>query len=266
MSLKGVAATDLLMKDMLGLIRDLSGEEWELESAAAGWRVQDVVVHLGTFCNLIADPEMKMPANAPATSERLNDALVDERRHWTAQEALTYYEAQSTAALATLTALQGPEFAAATTVLADLGTYHLAELSNAFAFDHLVHLSSDLLKPYGPLDRSPVPTDAERIEPALDWMLAGLPNMYAEALREPLTRPLGFELTGQGARTFVLSWDKAADRLVVDEAADPPADVARSSAADFLRWSTTRSAWQQAVTITGDREFIAPVLDTINII
>lgn len=264
MSQQGVSATESLMKELTAIARGLSPEEWELESAAAGWRVQDVIVHLGTFCNLIADPEMTMPENAPATSERLNDALVDERRHWTAAEAIDYYQAQSKAALAALTALQGAEYADATIPLADLGTYRLAELSNAFAFDHLVHLTSDLLQPYGPLDRAPIDIDAARIEPALDWMLAGLPNMYAEALREPLTRPLGFALTGPGARTFVISWGD--DGLVVDENADLPADVATSSTEDFLRWSTTRSNWRDAVTITGDRDFVAPVLDTINII
>lgn len=266
MSLKGVAATESLMKELAALAGGLSADEWALESAAIGWRVQDVIVHLGTFCNLIADPEMTMPENAPTTSERLNDALVAERRHWSTQEALEYYDAQSTAALTALAALQGPEFAEATTDLADLGTYHLAELSNAFAFDHLVHLSSDLLKPYGPLDREPIDMDAARIEPALDWMLAGLPNMYAEALRAPLTRPLGVELTGPGARSFVISWDHAADRLSVDETADLPADVATSSTTDFLRWSTTRSDWRDSVDITGDRDFAAAVLDAINII
>lgn len=266
MSLQGVAATESLMKELGQLAKGLSEDEWEVESAAAGWRVQDVIVHLGTFCNLIADSEMKMPENAPATSERLNDALVDERRHWSAQEALDYYDAQSTAALATLTALQGPDFAEATTVLAELGTYHLAELSNAFAFDHLVHLISDLLKPYGPLDRAPIAMDATRIEPALDWMLAGLPNMYAETLKAPLTRPLGFELTGPGARTFVISWSDTDDRLLVDEHADVPADVITSTTSDFLRWSTKRSDWRSSVDITGDHDFVAPVLDTINII
>lgn len=264
MSQQGVTATESLMKELADLARGLSADEWELESAAAGWRVQDVIVHLGTFCNLIADPEMTMPDNAPATSERLNDALVDERRHWTPEEAIAYYEAQSTAALAALTSLQGAEFAEATIPLADLGTYHLAELSNAFAFDHLVHLTSDLLAPHGPLDREAIVVDAARIAPALDWMLAGLPNMYADALREPLTRPLGFDLTGPGARSFVISWDD--DHLVVDSAADLPTDVATSSTVDFLRWSTTRSDWRSAVTITGDSGFVAPVLDTINII
>ncbi|MCZ4552099.1 maleylpyruvate isomerase N-terminal domain-containing protein [Gordonia rubripertincta] len=264
MSQQGVTATESLMKELGELARGLSADEWELESAAAGWRVQDVIVHLGTFCNLIADPEMTMPENAPPTSERLNDALVDERRHWTAEEAIDYYEAQSTAALAALTALQGPEFAEATIPLADLGTYHLAELSNAFAFDHLVHLTSDLLAPHGPIDREAIDVDTARIAPALDWMLAGLPNMYADALREPLTRPLGFDLTGPGARSFVISW--SGDHLVVDDATELPADVAVSSTVDFLRWSTKRSDWRPSVTIVGDSEFVAPVLDTINII
>lgn len=264
MSIQGVAATESLMKELSELAHGLSADEWELESAAAGWRVQDVIVHLGTFCNLIADPEMTMPENAPSTSERLNDALVDERRHWTAAEAVDYYQAQSSAALATLAALQGPEYSEATIPLADLGTYRLAELSNAFAFDHLVHLTSDLLAPHGPLDRAAIDVDAARVGPALDWMLAGLPNMYADALREPLTRPLGFDLTGPGARSFVISW--GGDHLLVDVAADLPADVATSSTVDFLRWSTKRSDWRHAVTITGDREFVSPVLDTINII
>lgn len=66
-------------------------------------------------------------------------------------------------------------------------------MSNVFAFDHLVHLSSDLLKPYGPLDRSPVPTDADRIEPALDWAMT--PTELAKSVVYVIDQPWGISIS-----------------------------------------------------------------------
>jgi uncharacterized protein (TIGR03083 family) len=265
-SIRGVNATGLLVHDTLDVVRSLSTAEWASPSACAGWRVQDILVHLATFCNLIADPAFPLPNNPSGTSERLNDALVDERRDWSPVRALDYYEAQSTAALATLTALQGAEYADATTELADLGTYHLAELSNAVAFDHLVHLSCDVLTPQGPIEREQVPMDESRVGPALDWMFAGLPQMCADSLRQPLSRPLGIRVTGPGGRDIVLSWTSNGDQLMAEESSRLPDDCADSSAEDFLRWATKRTDWRTVSTITGDQDYVPSVLDAINII
>lgn len=131
-----------------------------------------------------------------------------------------------------------------------------------------MHLTSDLLKPFGPLDSAEVSVSAAIDPPAIDWMIAGLPQMNGAALYPTLERPIGLHLTGATDRSFVLGRDTAGGIVTVTETADLPADVAASSAIDFLRWGTTRSAWRSAVTVAGgDRQYIAGgVLDAVDIV
>ncbi|SDU60098.1 maleylpyruvate isomerase family mycothiol-dependent enzyme [Gordonia westfalica] len=265
MSDAGVTAAKALVNDTLSLLDRLTPADWAADSACHGWRVHDVVTHMGFFFNFIADPGLVFPDNPSGTSERLNDAAVRERADWTSEQAVEYYRAQSEAGLATLTALQGEELRDQPLDMLDLGTYRLHQLGDAVAFDHLVHLTSDLLKPFGPLDSAEVSVSAA-IDPAIDWMIAGLPQMNGAALYPTLERPIGLHLTGATDRSFVLGRDTAGGIVTVTETADLPADVAASSAIDFLRWGTTRSAWRSAVTVAGDRQYIAGVLDAVDIV
>ncbi|MFC5746248.1 maleylpyruvate isomerase N-terminal domain-containing protein [Actinomadura rugatobispora] len=265
MSVAGVAATRLLVEDTLRVIRGLGADDWACDSACPGWRVQDVIVHMAAFFHTVADPT-SAPDEPTGLAERINDAAVRERAHWGWEQAAEYYAEKSSAGLVLLEGIQAPEYAEVTMPVAELGTYRLAELSNAFAFDHLVHLSSDLLAPFGPIAQDAVAMDADRIGPALDWMLAGLPQMCGTALAPVLTRPLGVDLRGPAARRFVLRPGAEPGTVQLDEDAPLPGDVARSSTVDFLRWATTRTDWRTAVTIDGDPSFVAPVLTAVNVI
>ncbi|MBM7366978.1 maleylpyruvate isomerase family mycothiol-dependent enzyme [Gordonia hydrophobica] len=263
MSEHGVRAAQALVDDTLALLAALDDGDWSADSACHGWRVHDVVTHMGFFFNFIADPDLVLPDNPSGTSERLNDAAVRERADWSSADAIAYYREQSTAGLATLSALQGEELRDAPLAMLDLGTYRMSELSNAVAFDHLVHLTCDLMEPFGPVARTEVSV-GEAIDPAVDWMMAGLPQMNGAALHPVLSTPLGLRLTGATERTFVI--ERADDGVAVRETDDLPSDVATSEATDFLRWGTARSAWRSAVTRDGDHAHIAAVLDAIDIV
>lgn len=265
MSLAGVEGARALVADTLALIDDLTPQQWALDSAAHGWRVQDVIAHQAFFFQFIADPDIVLPDNPGGTSEGLNDAGVRERADWSPAEVIEYYRVQSAAGLATLEALQGEELRDNPIAVAELGTYRLAQLSDAVSFDHLVHLSSDLLAPFGPLPDRPLAYE-KALDPALDWMIAGLPKMNGTTLLPVLERPVGLRLTGLTERSFVLSRGDTGDDVVVVETDDLPADTAESTAVDFLRWATTRTAWRSHVTTTGDRGLVAAVLDAIDII
>ncbi len=263
MSHAGVAGARALVATTLSLVDDLTPEQWAADAACRGWRVQDVVTHLGFFFNFIADPGLVLPDNPSGTSERLNDAGVRERADWAPEQAAAYYREQSAAGLAALEALQGEELRDQPLPLLDLGTYRMAQLADAVAFDHLVHLSSDVLAPYGPVPAVELPV-AAAIDPAVDWMVAGLPPMCGAALHPALTRPLGLRLTGATERSFVIAAE--GEDVAVHETDDLPADVATSAATDFLRWGTTRTAWRSAVTVTGDRAHVAAVLDRVDVV
>jgi hypothetical protein len=229
--------------------------------------VQDVFTHMGYFFNIIADPEVEQPDNPSGKAEVLNDLSVRERANWSADQTLEYYEEQARAGLEALEALQTPAMAGATLELADLGEYPVSMLADAVVFDHLVHLTSDVLAPHGPIERPPVAMGPDRIGPTLEWMLAGLPQMCGEEVASVLEEPVALVLTGEGARTVVLS--RAGDRVVVEDLPDGapmPADRAESTASSFLRWGTTREAWTSSVRIHGDTRAVGRVLDAIDIV
>lgn len=264
MSAAGIAGTRLLVEDALRVVQGLTADDWNRESACPGWRVQDVIVHMAFFFNTLADPSCLPQDKTITQAERLNDAAVRERAHWTPEQAAAYYGEQSAAGLAVLEMLEAPGMAETAIPLADLGTYRLSEMSTTAAFDHLVHLACDLLAPHGPLRQPPIPMDDARLGPALDWMLSGLPQMCGTALYPVLTRPLGLRLDGPAARHVVLERDSGTVR--VTEGTTLPDDVVTSSTVDFLRWATTRADWRAATTVTGDAAYAATVLDAVDII
>lgn len=261
-----VAACRALVKDALSILDELGPQEWSAASACRGWRVQDVVTHMAFFLHSIAEPRLALPPNPLGTAEALNDAAVAERAHWSARQAHAYYRNQAEAGLAALELLQGADLRMKPIRLCELGTYQLAQLADAVAFDHLVHLTCDLLLPHGPLAQRQV-NIAIAIDPAIDWMVAGLPNMCGGAVRRVLRGPLGLRLIGETERSFVI--DRAPggdDALVVTETVNLPPDTVTTAATDFLRWATARSDWRPTVTIVGSSERVFPVLDAIRII
>ena len=256
-------AVRTLIDDTLGILGDLSIAEWSIDSGCRGWRIQDLITHMGFFLHTIADPRLVLPANPDGTTESLNDAAVQERADWSPEQAREYYTLQAEAGMHALAALQEEPLRSKMIRLGELGSYRLAQLADAVAFDHLVHLTSDLLVPHGPVARRVSTTVA--IDPAIDWMLAGLPQMCQRRLHLVLGKePVGVRLVGETARAFLLS--RAGDAVVLTETTDLPADTATTKATDFLRWATKRSAWRPVVEIAGRRERVVPVLDAIRVV
>ncbi|MFV9431747.1 maleylpyruvate isomerase N-terminal domain-containing protein [Rhodococcus sp. C26F] len=270
MSEPGVVAARALSDVTLEMLPELTADDWAADSACHGWRIHDVIGHMGFFFNFIADPDLVLPDNPSGTSERLNDAAVRERADWPTSRVIDYYREQSAAGLAALEVLQTPGTRDVPVNMLDLGTYRLAQLSDAVAFDHLVHLTSDILAPNGPLPGERLvggSFDATTVlGPAIDWMIAGLPQMCGRNVRSVLRRPVGLALVGPIERRFVIDVDMDSESVVVTETDDLPDDVATSDALDFLRWGTVRSAWRSAVDISGDREHLGAVLDVVDIV
>ncbi|ROZ50556.1 hypothetical protein EEB13_12410 [Rhodococcus sp. WS3] len=263
MSDAGLAGARALAENTVKIAEQFGTAEWEADSACHGWRIHDLVGHMAFFFNFIADPDLVFPPNPSGMSERLNDAAVRERADLPHEQILDYYREQSAAGLATLTALQGEELRDNALEMLDLGTYRLHQLSDAVSFDHLVHLTSDLLAPFGPISHGDIDV-AAAIDPAIDWMVSGLPQMCGEAVAAALTSPVALRLTGATERTFVLA--RGGEGVTVTETGDVPENIATTQATDFLRWGTTRSAWRSAVDVSGDRKTVAVVLDAINIV
>jgi hypothetical protein len=121
----------------------------------------------------------------------------------------------------------------------DLGTYRASVLPSAFAFDHFLHIRSDLFAPRGPLTGEAPPSDELHLGPALDWVEAALPQQNTEALAG-LGAAVEIDLSGPGARRIRFGPGEPASRV-------------RSETGSFVRWVTQRTTWEAAgVAFSGD--------------
>jgi hypothetical protein len=146
--------------------------------------------------------------------------------------------------------------------MSELGTYPMHALADAFAFDMWCHFYIDLLSPTGPVQRTYQEPEDELLQPAIGWMLTGLPQM-CPAVSTVLDRPLGLELTGPGGGRWTL---QPGDVMAVVEGSTDASVVVTSSAVDFVLWGTTRVPWRDCVSLAGDAAYAEQVLDQINIV
>ncbi len=214
---------------VLGICAGLSEADWNASSGCPGWSVQDVISHLGAGYWMVADPSTR-PGTDGLPFERVQDVLIEARRHLSADETVADYADISTKAIEILAGLLGNDSEVA---LGDLGTYPAGILPTAFCFDHYAHTRLDLFPPRGPLAGEPPSAGALTFGPALDWVEAALPQQNGAVLAE-LTGPVAVIVTGPGARAIQIG---------------PPGEpVARitSGAGPFLRWVSQRASLEEA--------------------
>src|SRR5580704_6720457 len=210
---------------LLDIARGLTAEQWQAPSGCAGWRVQDVVAHLGNLFWLVVDPGT-LPDTAGLPTEAAQEAAVQARRGWSAADVLADYEAVSKTALDRLAELAGLDGELS---LGDLGTYQLAMLPSAYSFDHYTHIRADLFAPRGPLTGEPPPADELRLVPTVDWIEAALPQQNAERLAS-LGGMVDVVLDGPGGGVIHVGSGSSGAEV-------------RSSTASFVRWITNRANW-----------------------
>ena len=254
-----------LVGQVSDLVASLTDEEWELPSGCAGWRVQDVIAHLGSGAHNTLEPK---PPEPGLTAEQQMEAMVTARREWPAAQVAQEYLDHAMAAVEVMAGLQEQPHAAEVVPILDLGNYPLGILPDVVTFDHYCHLHVDLLAPHGPLDRAAPPAGEDILGPAIGWMLLGLPQMQGREL-DVLTVPLVLDLSGPGGDRWLLTpADTSTPIRISAVCEDGMADttVVRSSTPDFVRWATRRAPWREFTDITGRRDAVEPFLDRLNII
>ena len=197
MSLDRPAALRREHAEIVRFCRELGDDEWRAPSAAPGWRVQDVVAHLGGSAKAIFTPtSLKLLASNDI--ERTNDELVARRRDWAPARILAEFE-QWGRRLATLAgALSRTPVAALPLPLGELGRFPAGMLLNsAFVFDQHTHLRYDIAPALG----RPAPeSDELRVAVVLEWMFAVLGNQLRTARPAWLDRPIAISLIRPGRR------------------------------------------------------------------
>ena len=242
------------------LIRSLSPEEWAAPSGCAGWRVQDVVVHMACVFHAIAEPgtiEQSGTDDAEANAE----AAVQARRDLTPDEAIAEYETWAATGTAGAARPAGagrrarPSCRSATSASSRCTCWPTPWCSTTTA----TCATTSARRSSGP---PTLPQDAGSLDATLEWMWAGLPQMCAEQLAGCDTG-VNIVLDGPGGGSWQVR--PGEDAWTVEPGTDPDLPTARSTAHDFVSWGTQRVGWRDAG-VQLDDERAAATLDAINII
>jgi uncharacterized protein (TIGR03083 family) len=261
----GLAAARLGASQLSDVIPLVADEQWELPSACAGWRVIDVLAHLGALAHEAVDPPAP-DSSLPTNRERYHDLRVDQRRSWSHDQVIDEWRSYTPRQLDLLESVQERPRADEPVDVPGLGTYPRHLLANTMAFNVFCHTRYDVLGPEGPLPFVlPDPAD-EQVRPAIEFMLAGLPQMQGFELNATVNTPLVLDLTGPGAMTItIVPAGQPNARLKVVPGAHGEIRI-RSTALEFIAWATTRKPWREYCAISCDASAAIPLLDRLNII
>ena len=246
---------------VLTMCKGLTEREWLAPSAASGWRVKDVISHLGAGCHALFTPA-SLRVLRSKDIERTNDDMVNGRRDWAAQKVLEEYTRWSARATRLAQVVTATPVGALRVPLAELGTFRLGLLlTGAMVFDQHTHLRFDIAPAVG----RPAPrTDANRMTVVLEWMLAVLTNQMQKADTAWMDRPLQLTLTGPGGS----SWSITGDTGVLSGRARGPAGATITGVAlQFPEWATGRAQWRdREVTVSGDCAYGERFLDFVKVV
>jgi uncharacterized protein (TIGR03083 family) len=257
-----VAALRAEREAVLEFFGNLTPEEWDAPSGCPGWSVKGVLSHMSAafhgcftpwFIGLMRTTEM----------ERSSDRDVEQRADWAPEKVLGEYRVWSARYLAIQPVMKATGLSRVKIPLGELGRYAMGIFPAAFTFDHHTHLRHDVAAALG---RTPPPIDAERMAVALEWMLAGLPQMCQEAM-SAIERPVDLTLNGPGGGTWGLS-PSPTGLLELHPGGTPGADALIIGDADeFVLWGTQRESWRDhEVKIDGDIDLGERFLDGLNVV
>jgi uncharacterized protein (TIGR03083 family) len=254
-----VAALWKEREELLAFTQSLRDAEWFASSAAAGWRIADVVAHIGATARSFYTPTGLGSMRAPSL-EKLNEAPVERRRDWPRARVIAEYERTSRRAANLLSAVSRTPAARVRVPLAELGRFPLGlMIGGALVFDHHTHLRHDIAPALG---RKAPATDADRMRAVLTWMTAVLSNQVANQPVHGLAGGVDLILTGPGGGTWRIS-----EHGAIPASDGGAAATVVASAASFPDWGTQRSSWRDHdLSVAGDADLAERFLDSVNVI
>lgn len=239
------------------LFASLSEEEWQRPSGCAGWRVQDVAQHMASTFHSIADPGSITTGTSHDVEENA-EVPVQDRRHWPVADVIAAYAEWSEKGVNALAGMQEAPLADMVIPLANLGSHPMHILANAIVFDHYCHLRHDI---GAAVERAAaLPRDPAALKATLEWMLAGVPQMCAEAL-SACTDGVNLSFTDVGVTASVRHVNGA---WIITDDADTSLPTATTTAHDFISWGTKRADWRAMGIEVPDGA--GRTLDAINVI
>lgn len=244
---------------VLAFCEQLTPAEWHADSCAEGWRIQDVVAHMGAGVHAMFGPAASKLLLGKDI-EKLNDDMVDIRRDRSPEAVLGEYRRWTGVFATVMPPLAATPLGGVGLPLAELGKFPLRLFISALVFDTYTHLRHDMAPAVG---RDVNGVDANRLAVAFEWMMAVLGNQLRAARPGWLDRPLTISLTGPGGGL----WRVDPSGTVEPTGLVSGAAVITGLASQFPEWGTRRANWHERdVQITGDAEYGTVFLDAMNIV
>lgn len=247
--------------EVLAVCAHLDEHQWDAPSRADGWRVRDVVAHLGATTGLLLGVGAHEMLGRGA--EQLNDVLVARRRCWAPARVLAEFERCSGHAMTALKVVARAPLGDLRLPVAELGRYPLRLTPSLLLFDWHVHLRYDIAPAIG---LPAPPTDVDRMSAVLEWMLAGMEQMNRTTMGW-VDRPLNLQLTGLGGGRWQIAPVTGGRLRVTQRASSSPCAEIVGRTDEFPSWATTRTPWRASdVSLHGDTDYAERFLDALNII
>lgn len=253
------AALQAQRADVVDYCRILEPAQWDSPSAAAGWRVRDVVAHLGGGAHALFTPA-SLSMLRSTDIERTNDTMVDARRDWPLTRVLGEFERWSARVARLSAVLDALPSTRVRLPLAELGRFPVGLMvGGAMMFDQHTHLCFDIAPAIG---RAVPASDPNRMAVVLEWMLAVLGNQLGQARHPWLDRPVALALRGPGGGSWLIDGGGSVTPGTAAAAAQITA-----AATEFPEWGTRRAPWRDRdVEISGDTDYAEAFLDAVNVV
>lgn len=245
---------------MVEFAESLTDDEWNAPSAASGWRVGDVVAHLGALSRSMYAPAAALAVLRADDIERENDRAVDHRRQWTRSRVVMEYKRSSSRLSAFASVVTRSPLAPMRMPLAGVGRFPFGQMmTGAMVFDHHTHLRHDVIPV---LDRPEPATDEHRMSVVTAWMVTVLDEQIRRTPLTWLAAPVSLSLAGPGGGTWVIG----AHGVLRSRDAQTSAAIL-APAVSFPAWGTKRVPWRESdVQIKGDVHTAGRFLDAVNVV
>jgi uncharacterized protein (TIGR03083 family) len=263
MTLNRVQALRTQRQVVLDYCAGFTDDEWSTPSQAAGWRVRDVIAHMGGTCRGLFGKHAITLIFSDDT-EQTNEDLLAPRRAWPTDRVLDEFARWSAAFIAVASAAGQPLLGGTPLRVGSLGRYPMRMLAPMLVFDWHTHLTYDVAPA---LNRAAPAIDDNRLAVALEWMLTGLEQMNRDQMRW-LDKSLTLALMGPGGGNWRID-PAGKGRLAVTESTDTTCAAATITgvSTEFPAWATNRIAWRTAgLTIAGDTDYAEKFLDALHIV
>lgn len=251
------------------LCEGLTEAEWKTPTDCPGWSVQDQISHLaGSETGILGDPD---PAHTPGEAAlahtrseqgRRNEIVVDFRRPWAGEQALSDFRAKTARRVEFLRRQSDDDFAAE--MPTPIGPAPMSEFISIRIMDAWVH-EQDIRRAIG----RPGHYDSPAAAHALGRVIRAMPFVAARRAQAPDGATVVFRISGPAGRVIPIGVEERRGREL-EQTPDSPTVSITLDAETFGclgcgRWEPDEALQSGKVSIEGDTALGESIVRQMNI-